>query len=65
MDELKRRFGSGQLSLRTGLTARVDFSRSTVAAGGKDFSIGSVGAAAQELIITGGLEAWVKGRIDD
>ncbi len=65
VDELKRRFGSDQLTMRTGLAAGVDFGRSVVSVGGKDYSLSPVGAAAQELIIAGGLEAWVKGRIED
>ncbi|MBA7476130.1 3-isopropylmalate dehydratase large subunit [subsurface metagenome] len=65
VDELKRRFGSGQLSVRTGLTARVDFSHSVVSVDGKEYPISPVGSAAQEIILTGGLEAWVKGKIDD
>ncbi|MBA7633914.1 3-isopropylmalate dehydratase large subunit [subsurface metagenome] len=65
VDQLKRRFGSEQLSLRTGLTASVDFGRASVSVNGKEYPISPVGAVAQEIIIAGGLEAWVKGRIDD
>ena len=65
VDELKRRFGSDQLTVRTGLAARVDFGRSMISIGDQDYPISLVGAAAQELIIAGGLEAWLKGRIDD
>jgi len=63
--ELKRRFGSDQLTVRTGLAAKVDLRRSVVAIESTDYPISPVGAVAQEIIIAGGLEAWVKGRIGD
>lgn len=63
--ELKRRFGAKQLTVRTGLAARVDLRRSVVAIESTDYPISPVGAVAQEIVIAGGLEAWVKGRIEE
>ncbi|GAH62058.1 unnamed protein product, partial [marine sediment metagenome] len=62
--ELKARFGTDRLTVRTGLMARVDFGQSVVSMEGKDYPISPVGAAAQEIILTGGLENWVKARIE-
>ncbi|MBR9976713.1 MAG: homoaconitase, partial [Bacteroidetes bacterium] len=63
VSELKRRFGTEALTLRTGLEARVDFRRSNITVDGKDYHIDPVGPAAQELILVGGLEAWVRARL--
>jgi len=41
----------------------LDFTKSELTVGDKVYSIPSVGVAAQELILTGGLENWVKERI--
>ncbi|MFB0515855.1 MAG: homoaconitase [Candidatus Neomarinimicrobiota bacterium] len=65
VEELKARYGTKQLTLRTGLAATVDFIRSRVTVNGKNYVISPVGAAAQEIIVAGGLESWVKGRIAD
>ena len=58
--ELKARFGTRQLTLRTGLSATVDFVHSLVELDGKEYFISSVGAAAQELIVAGGLDELVR-----
>ncbi len=58
--DLKARFGLGKLTVRTGLPATVDFRRSKVEMGGKTYAISPVGPAAQELVLAGGLEGWVK-----
>lgn len=58
--ELKARYGSEKLTVRTGIKATVDFRRSQVVADGKGYPIGPVGPAAQELVLAGGLENWVK-----
>lgn len=60
VEDLKQRFGTEKLSVRTGLVIRGDFSKATVELDGKAYSIGALGVAAQELIIAGGLEVWTK-----
>ncbi|MEW6050902.1 MAG: homoaconitase [Candidatus Zixiibacteriota bacterium] len=57
---LKGRFGTGKLSVRTGVMVRLDFVNSTLSGERKTYPISPVGAAAQELILVGGLENWVK-----
>lgn len=61
--DLKAQFGAKKLTVRTGLTIRIDFADSTIQAGRKTYTIGSVGVAAQELIVEDGLENWVKKRL--
>lgn len=62
--DLKEKFGSEKPTIRTNLTAAIDFKSSCLSVDGKEYGIGSVGPAAQELIIAGGLENWVKKRLD-
>ena len=61
--DLKARFGSDKLTVRSGVTAKIDFVNSTLLTPEKKYSIGSIGVAAQELIVEDGLENWVKRRI--
>ncbi len=61
--ELKAKFGSDHPTVRTGMTATIDIALSNITVAGTDYAIGPVGEAAQELIIAGGLENWVKQRI--
>ncbi len=61
--DLKAQFGTSALTARTGISARIDFVGSTIAANGKTYAIGAVGVAAQELIVEDGLENWVKKRL--
>jgi homoaconitate hydratase len=61
--ELKRKFGTDKLTVPTGSKATVDFTRSELRYDGKSYSIPPVGAAAQELIVSDGLENWVKGNL--
>jgi homoaconitate hydratase len=56
---LKSLFGTGAPTIRTGISAEIDFRKSRLKAGERIFPIDPVGQAAQELIVTGGLEAWV------
>jgi homoaconitate hydratase len=63
VNELKQRFGKDQLTVKTNITAAVDFTNSVLAADGTKYPISPVGAAAQELVLAGGLENWVKQRI--
>ncbi len=61
--DLKARFGAEKLTVRSGTTAKIDFVNSTLQTPEKKYSIGSIGVAAQELIVEDGLENWVKRRI--
>ncbi|MBN2227268.1 MAG: homoaconitase [candidate division Zixibacteria bacterium] len=58
--DLKEKFGTDKLTIRTTIIAKLDFRKSVLSAGGRDYVISPVGTAAQELILTGGLENWVK-----
>jgi homoaconitate hydratase len=61
--DLKQRFGTGKLTVKTGIKARIRFDKATLEAEGKTYAIDPVGVAAQELVIEGGLETWVKNRL--
>jgi len=63
VQKLKARFGGEKPTVRTGLHARIDFRRSLLEANGKSYALPPVGAAAQELVLSGGLENWVKQRL--
>jgi homoaconitate hydratase len=60
---LKAEFGKDKLSIRTSLKATIDFRKSIIRLGKAGYKIGPVGTAAQELIVAGGLENWVKARL--
>jgi homoaconitate hydratase len=62
--DLKERFGTGKATVRTALTVQLDVRSSTLSVDDKTYAIGSIGPAAQELIIEGGLENWVKKRLN-
>ena len=62
-DDLKAEFGMDKLTVRTGWKATLDFRKTTIFVSGKTYSISPVGTAAQELILTDGLENWVKEQI--
>jgi len=61
--DLKQRFGTGKLTVKTGIRAKIRFDKATIEAGGNTYTIDPVGVAAQELVIEGGLENWVKKRL--
>ncbi|KAB2907920.1 MAG: homoaconitase [Ignavibacteriales bacterium] len=63
VDDLKQRFGTENLSVKPGLKLKVDFQSSTVKMEDKIYTFGAVGEAAQELIVAGGLENWVKNNL--
>jgi homoaconitate hydratase len=60
VDDLKSKFGSENLTVLTGIKAKIDFKNSEIVANDTTYKFSPVGTAAQELIITGGLENWVK-----
>ena len=61
--DLLTQFGTDKLTVRTAIQAKVDFRKSIIEANGKSYSIDPIGAAAQELVLAGGLENWVKQRL--
>ena len=63
VNDLKSKFGSEKLTVKSGIVAEINFKNSTLIADDKNYSISPVGAAAQELILVGGLENWVKNKI--
>ncbi|MCD6249889.1 MAG: homoaconitase [candidate division Zixibacteria bacterium] len=63
VNDLKSKFGTDKLTVKTGITAKIDFTSAKLEADGKMYSIAPVGAAAQELVLSGGLENWVKERL--
>ena len=64
INELKQQFGTRKLTVRTGIKATLDFRSSTLKTPDKSFNLSPVGAAAQELITAGGLENWVKEKLN-
>ena len=58
--DLKKEFGNEKLTVRTGINIKVDFLRSIITSSINKYTIDSIGIAAQELIVCGGLEEWIK-----
>ena len=63
VNDLKENFGKEKLTVQTNKKVKIDFAKSLISFDGKEYSIDPVGEAAQELIIDGGLENWVKKNI--
>ena len=61
--DLNSEFGNVKLSVKTGWIAKIDFQQSLITINDNKYSISPIGKAAQELILTGGLENWVKKQI--
>ena len=60
VNDLKEKYGKEKLTAQTNKKVKIDFENSSITFDGKEYSIDPVGEAAQELIIAGGLEEWVK-----
>ena len=60
INDLKEEYDKEKLTLQTNKKVKIDFENSSISFDGEDYSIDPVGEAAQELIIAGGLENWVK-----
>jgi homoaconitate hydratase len=58
--DLKSKFGTQKLTHKPGELVEINFNDSKIKFDNKIYKIPPVGSAAQELIITGGLENWVK-----
>ncbi|MFZ2323923.1 MAG: homoaconitase [Ignavibacteriaceae bacterium] len=63
VNDLKVKFGKDKLTVKSGMNIKLDFQNSFLTFDNKTYSIDPVGEAAQELIVTGGLEEWVKKNI--
>ena len=60
VNDLKSNYGKEKLTVQTNEKVKIDFKNSSITFDGKEYSIDPVGEAAQDLIIVGGLEEWVK-----
>ena len=63
VNDLKDLLGVQKLTEKTGLNVKINFSTSVITTNDKEYPMPPIGVAAQEMIITGGLENWVKERI--
>lgn len=61
--DLKMKFGKEKLTVKTGMKASIDFVNSKIIMNKKEYSFDPVGKVAQELIVVGGLEKWVKSKL--
>lgn len=61
---LKGFYGTEKLTYKTNLLVKVDFVNSVVSFNNKNYYISPVGKAAQELIVSEGLENWVKRNLE-
>ncbi|MBN1301089.1 MAG: homoaconitase [Melioribacteraceae bacterium] len=59
-DDLKAKYGNSKPTVTTGIKAKLDFRNSLIFTEDKEYPINPVGTAAQELVVAGGLENWVK-----
>jgi homoaconitate hydratase len=62
--DLKNEFGTKELTVRPGIEVEIDFRASILKTPIRDYNLSPVGTAAQELIVEGGLENWVKKRLE-
>jgi len=60
VEDLKTKYGTDKLTVKTGIIATIDFRASKLITEEKEYSLSPIGAAAQELIIDEGLENWVR-----
>ena len=63
VNDMKNKYGSTKLSIKTGLNVVISFKKASIKIENKIYSIAPIGKAAQELILTEGLENWVKANI--
>ncbi|MCH9028028.1 MAG: homoaconitase [Bacteroidetes bacterium] len=60
INDLKKQIGAEKLTVQTNKKIRIDLKNSSITFDDKQYPIDPVGEAAQEIIIAGGLESWVK-----
>ncbi|NQV30990.1 MAG: homoaconitase, partial [Candidatus Marinimicrobia bacterium] len=63
VNDLLESYGRDKLTVATGIKATIDFQTATLSYHGKTYALSPVGAAAQELVLTDGLENWIKARL--
>ncbi|NQV14149.1 homoaconitase [bacterium] len=63
VSDLLEKCGRNKLTVATGIKATIDFGRAIMTYNGKTYALSPVGTAAQELVLTDGLENWVKARL--
>ncbi|MCB0745481.1 MAG: homoaconitase, partial [Ignavibacteriae bacterium] len=63
VDDLKSKYGKEKLTVAIDSKAHLDYVSSQLLFDGKEYSFAPVGAAAQELVIAGGLESWIKNNL--
>lgn len=61
---LKDQYGETDLTVTTNSLINIDFENSIILFNGLKFSFSPIGTAAQELIVSGGLENWIKKNIN-
>ena len=64
INDLNKQFGTENLTVQTNKKIRIDYRNSSITFDDRQYSIDPVGEAAQEIIIAGGLENWVKNKIE-
>ncbi len=64
INDLKKQIGGEKLTVQTNKKIKIDLKNSSITFDDKQYSIDPVGEAAQEIIIAGGLESWVKNTIE-
>lgn len=63
VNDLKAKYGKEKLTIPANKKIKIDFANSVITFNEKEYSISAVGEAAQELIVAGGLEDWVKNNL--
>ena len=63
INDLLEKFGRENKTVYSDIELKIDFKASQIEANNKVYKISPVGSAAQELIIDGGLENWVKKKL--
>ncbi len=64
VNDLKSEYGLNKLTVNTSNDIKLDFSKSKATFNRKTYSFDPIGKPAQELIVVGGLENWVKANLE-
>jgi homoaconitate hydratase len=62
-NDLKEKYGIKKLTVISNENIKINFTNSKIYANNKEYSFPPIGSAAQELIVSGGLENWVVNKI--
>ncbi len=60
VNDLKEKYGTEKLTVHTETKVKLDYKNSELKFNDKTYKFTPVGAAAQELVVFGGLESWIK-----